>query len=297
MPSLSVVIVNYRTSGLLSGLLPRLPDSANVIVVDNYSSEEERRAIEQVCEGRASLIPLSENSGFAGGVNAGVVEAREGDWILLLNPDVDLEASDVDALVVAAERYDLDVSAPAILMSEEGTIWFYGGDVVTWSGVVRHRYWARDLDEVRVAGPLLCDFISGCVMLLGPRARNLLPMRADLFMYWEDVEFSLRARREGLRLGVVSDVVVSHEGGHSSGSGRSNLLQFYQARNRLLLGRTSEVLSTWGVLLTTPIWYVGRVLRIVRHCPAGTRAERVTALTRGVLAGLKGTARDDQGAG
>ena len=92
-PPLSVVIVNYRTSNLLSDLLPKLPASATVIVVDSYSSEEERGRIHQVCQGRAQLIPLAENPGFAGGVNAGVAEAPQGDWILLLNPDVDLEST------------------------------------------------------------------------------------------------------------------------------------------------------------------------------------------------------------
>ena len=75
-------------------------------------------------------------------------------------------------------------------------------------------------------------------MAISSRARaDLFPLRAELFMYWEDIELSFRARERGWRMGVAYDLVAVHDEGGSSavGRGRSALFHYFQSRNRLIV--------------------------------------------------------------
>ena len=114
-------------------------------------------------------------------------------------------------------------------------------------------------------------------------------MDGDYFLYWEDVDLSLRAQRHGARLVLVDDIVVVHEVGgtqQQQASGKSSLYYFYNCRNRLVLAAkllTLRQLVAW--ILTTP----PEVRRVITR-GAPSRRDRygraLLAALRGCLAGL-----------
>ncbi|HVA03583.1 MAG TPA: glycosyltransferase family 2 protein [Acidimicrobiales bacterium] len=84
-PNASVVVVSYRPGDWLAPCLASaVAQSAQVVVVDNGSDDEEASAIARSMH--AEVIRSSVNLGFAGGVDLGLHHAR-GEIIGLLNDD------------------------------------------------------------------------------------------------------------------------------------------------------------------------------------------------------------------
>jgi hypothetical protein len=232
---LRIVIVNYSTSHLIAELLPNLPSWASVTVVDNYSSDLERRRIRDV-KGFDELIELPTNGGFASGINAGALQRSADEWILLLNPDVIVGGDAISRLLEQAQQNEIDVSSPVICRKGTERVWFSGGKIDRERGVVYGDF--SGLVDRNATGIHPSEFICGCAMLLSPSAViSLLPMREDLFMYWEDADLSLRAQARGMKTGVVLDSIIQHDEGGSSrfGRGGSPVYHYYMARNRLLI--------------------------------------------------------------
>jgi len=84
---ISVVVVNWNGKPLLKDCLHSLRSQTfsdnEVIVVDNGSTDGSADWI-RLDSPEFKLVQLNENRGFAGGNNAGIMEAR-GEWIALLN--------------------------------------------------------------------------------------------------------------------------------------------------------------------------------------------------------------------
>lgn len=109
--------------------------------------------------------------------------------------------------------------------------------------------------------------------------------RPDLFMYWEDAEFSLRASAQGNRLGVVGSARVWHKvGGSQGGDGKSALYFYYMARNRLLVCRPDG--GRLGLLAVVGLRYTLRLLRSALR-ERDERWVKSMAVVRGSLAGLR----------
>jgi GT2 family glycosyltransferase len=119
MKSVRVVIVNYRTAGLVVDCLRSLRDEVAGlgdcrVVVDNASGDGSAEAIGRAIDSEgwgawAELTPLEHDGGFAAGNNAALVPllaskqwheggARPPDYVLLLNPDTVVRPGAVRAL-------------------------------------------------------------------------------------------------------------------------------------------------------------------------------------------------------
>src|SRR5215472_14478144 len=91
MPRVSVVVPNWNRSALLNKLLQDLASQdlapEEVIVVDNGSTDDSVSMAKAV---GATVIELRSNQGFTGAVNRGI-EVSRGEWIAILNNDIQLE--------------------------------------------------------------------------------------------------------------------------------------------------------------------------------------------------------------
>jgi GT2 family glycosyltransferase len=164
-------------------------------------------------------------------------------------------------------------------------VWFGGGRLSRWTGRVEHVGFGRPLDALP-PHPVPLDFVSGCVLALAPEARRAVGAWDErYFMYYEDVDYSVRARRAGVRLGLVREARAVHdEGGSSAGAGeRSPLYYRYQARNRLLFAALH--LARWRAVASTPYVLARSAATIVRHEPR--RVSKLAAAARGSLDGLR----------
>ena len=98
---------------------------------------------------------------------------------------------------------------------------FAGGKLELKRGFGRH-----------VEGAL--DYLTGaCICFSRSAWETVGPFDEDLFLYYEDVDWCLRARALGVPLSVANDARAAHSGGASSGGGQGETWAYYSTRNRL----------------------------------------------------------------
>lgn len=280
LPPMTVVIVNYECAAMVADLVNGLPEWVSAVIVDNSVDSEEAARLREIR--RTQIITASENRGFAAGVNLGAATVAPFSWLLLISPDVRIDCDALRRLWEGAIEAHLDISAPLITNSSTGTIWYAGGHIhKRTASPVREGHGQPITGHSADRRPHLTEFLPGCLMLLSPRAvRELLPMRDDLFMSFEDVDLCLKAREAGLRLGVVPDAI----GDHRQHPSKSNMFYRYRMRNRLVVAKSSPLLGTLTSLVYTPAVLINEVCHILRS--QQSRSAKIAAACLGALEGV-----------
>jgi hypothetical protein len=126
-------------------------------------------------------------------------------------------------------------------------------------------------------------YLNGAAMLVGRAFLEAVgPMREDYFLYCEEVEWFIRARRRGMRLGFARGARIRHAQGTTTGAGGDirqapRLPVYLNERNRLLLTRdcfrAGLVVSAVGALCVLCLRYGRRgAWRPLGFALAGWRA-------------------------
>jgi GT2 family glycosyltransferase len=232
---LSVIIVNWN--GLrylpecLAALWPQLPAAAEVVLVDNGSSDGSAAFVRERYPG-VRLVALRENLGFAGGADVGL-RAAHGTLLLLLNNDAFVEAGFVAALLEVMGRCPEVGAASAVLL------FAHRPEIVASAGIcVRCDGLALDL----WAGRAAADLPAGPQPIMGPSGGAALYRRALLedvglmepgfFNYLEDADLAWRALLRGWRSVVVPGARARHVYSATAGQGSPFKLRLL-ARNRV----------------------------------------------------------------
>lgn len=242
--ALAIVVVNYGSSALLERNLVdaarALPDAA-VYVVDNLSTSTEAGSVRALAE-REGWTPLlqTENLGFGIGVNRGVEAARRDGRtrFLLINPDATIDAASVRLLLDAVEGDTAVVAAP-VIEDGAGRVWSAGHVLDLDDGATHGRAWAQRNPDARVR-----RWLTGAALMINEAAWAATGgFDEDYFLYWEDVDFSLRVEDAGGGLVLVEQARAVHDEGGTQGIGdpdvhaKSPLYYYYNIRNRMLLAQ------------------------------------------------------------
>ena len=278
---LSVVIVSWNgrryLPECLDALLPQLPADAEVILVDNGSTDGTTAWL-RAAYPAVRLIGLPENLGFAGGVNAGLRAAR-GELLLLLNNDAFAEPGFIAALLDALERCPETGAASATLT------FAHRPDLVASAGIrVRRDGLALDL----WAGLQVAELPDAAQPIMGPSGGAALYRRALLedvglmepgyFNYLEDADLAWRALLRGWRSVVVPKARARHVYSATAGQG-SPFKQRLLGRNRvrtivrcvpgpLLRGCLPSILgydllaASYGLATRQPAMIAGRLVAL-----------------------------------
>ena len=232
MPSadLAVVIVNHNAGDFLPRCLESVVAASggmttDVVVVDNGSRDGSPGAV--AAHPRARLIENRANLGFAAGANVGI-RATEAPYVLLLNPDAEIIAGTMAALVkVAEERPDagavgalvrnpdrtIQPSARRVPRTVEAMMHAFVGPVAPdnrWTRAYTMAEWDRTSERE-------VEWISGSAMLLRRRALHEVGVFDEgYFMYVEDVDLCTRLRQAGWTVLFSPELEVVHEIGVSA---------------------------------------------------------------------------------
>jgi len=253
-----------------------------VVVVDNGSPSGDADRLSAEFGDRLHVIASGKNLGYGGGANLGLrwAQAQDAAYAWVLNNDTTVDPTCISRLVDAMEensRYGVlspQISAPVGPEAPDG-IWYAGGSVLLGRAEVRHSF--RRLEG---ASAVATGYVTGCAMFMRCAALSDTGLFWEpFFLYWEDVDLSLRMRRAGWKLGVVPTAHL-HHGIHASAA--SKTLEYYHFRNALIVVRTFGSRST---AVTAPLFLIGGVARrwgraLLRRRPAPVAA------TRGLLAGI-----------
>jgi GT2 family glycosyltransferase len=217
---LSVIVPTFDTAEMTlaccASVLAALPEDAEVIVVDDASRDD---TVQRIGETFPSIFVLRQpaNGGFAVSANAGVAASR-GEIVLLLNSDTRVERGTFDAFLRAFnEEAKLGV-AGAQLVDEKGALQWSAGPVPTllWlvvmvSGIAPL---LRPFRRKRVNAGGEVGWVSGAAMAFRRSVWDAAgPLREDFRFYAQDLDFCVRARRNGWNVRLLSHARVEHRHG------------------------------------------------------------------------------------
>ncbi|HRY82528.1 MAG TPA: glycosyltransferase family 2 protein [Candidatus Moranbacteria bacterium] len=210
-PKVFIIILNYNGKDFIKKTLASVfrinYPNFEVVFVDNNSVDGSFELIKREFS-KITLIKNSENLGFSAGNNIGIEYALErgADYILLLNYDTEVENNFLVSLVeMMEEDKKIGIASPLIFESDGLRIWFSGGKInwlkmksIQERNTLRENYFGS-------------DYISGCAMLIRAEVfRRIGLFDEKYFLYWEDADFSFRAKKEGYRLAVCLKSRILH---------------------------------------------------------------------------------------
>lgn len=232
--SAALLIVNYGSHELVAENVAKtaLPDDAMVIVVDNATTAVERHAMTALAlsHGWVLLAP-DTNLGFGGGMNLAADEAiaRGAETLVLLNPDAYIRDDGFMRLCesITARRA---LIAP-IVIRPDGSHFSSEMQIDLADGRIRRRVDGGDYADPAV-------WISGACFAISVELWQAIGgFDDDYFLYWEDVDLSVRAASAGARIAVDERIVAVHSAGgtqHGRSGGKSATYYRFNARNRLV---------------------------------------------------------------
>lgn len=285
-PSITVSIINYRTADMTLDCVRSVLEAleghrGEVVVVDNRSDDGSAETIEAWIAAQdprppVRLVRSVNNSGFSGGHNQGMA-AAPADHYLILNSDALLRPGFFDALLrVAGSDPKAGFIVPR-LEGEDGAVqvncFRFAGPVSEFVRGAMSGPITRLLRRREVALPIdppedRIEWASfACILLNGRMVQQIGPMDEGYFLYFEDAEYCLRARRAGWHIRRAPDAVAVHFRG---GSGPVKALArekkrapeyYYRSRSRFMAqahGRT-------GLMAANFAWYAGRGIAQLRR--------------------------------
>lgn len=225
--NLIAIVLNWNGGADLLAALDSL-EGIPTICVDNDSSDgSDRLAADRLPH--VELIRTGANLGFAAGNNVGIERALErgADWVLLMNNDAVAEPGLKDALEAAADaRPDAGMLA-CKLLNLDGSVQFQGAHFNSRLG-----YSPRPASSA--ATPSDTGRADGAGVAVSRQAIERAGLLDEaLFMYVEDVDWSLRIRNAGFAVVLVPDAVIRHKGSAASGGGPSTSSLYYDTRNTI----------------------------------------------------------------
>lgn len=256
-PLVSIIILQYNNSqdtiGCLNSVGKLTFSNYKIIVVDNASTPEHLNNIKTYFENQWTetktyeLILSGSNLGYSGGNNLGIKHALEKgtDYILVLNADTTIEKDALTKLVEVGESNPkIGILGPAI---DEGDKKVYGGKIAWLKTELKHNpgsasgYWLPTV-----------SYIIGAAMLIKKEVlekKGLLDKR--YFLYFEDADYCIRARKAGYELALVPNALVAHAISASTSQLGSALLLRYHFRNAHLFNLKN---GPWYIKLSLPFW-------------------------------------------
>lgn len=240
---LLVVLINYRTPELtLRALeaalreLDGIPESAVALVEnDSRDGSYERLASEIAARGWDKRVRLScspYNGGFSYGVNEGVRPSLESsdpaEYFYLLNSDATPEPGAIATLLEFLETHPEAGIAGSRVFGTDGRLHetafrFHNLVAEFVSGIEGIPGMARFIDPFMVAMPLptttqQVDWLAGASMMIRRAVFEQIGLFDErFFLYYEETDFCLRARRAGFLTFYLPESRVEHVGAASTG--------------------------------------------------------------------------------
>lgn len=223
MSDFAVLTVTHDSAGrlrrLLRSLERHLPAAPQVVVVDAASRDE---SVQVAREAGAEVVALNENLGFGAANNLGLERVRA-PVTVLLNPDIELCDAGVISLVELAARTGALV-APRLrgadgrvqdsahpLPGRASALWFAAfGPALPPALLRRAQPW-------RCARPAVVGWaIAAALAARTEVLASLGPFDAGAFLFFEDLDLCLRARKAGVPTVLDPRVTLFHAGAHAT---------------------------------------------------------------------------------
>ena len=195
------------------------------------------------------FIKNEKNLGFAKGNNVGlkIGEIINCNWAMLLNNDTEIECNSLTNLLkFKKENPEIKAITPEIRFHhQKDKIWNCGGEL-TYFGSRKYLFANQSKPKKSEKGYSIISFITGCALLFQYKLTG--PLSEDFFFGEEDYEFSLRLKKNHMKMACTHNSIIYHKVGSSikKTSGSIGTIYLYYI-NRLINTRNYYSNLRWTI--------------------------------------------------
>ena len=254
----AVIVVNWKKYDITSSCIESILNSTNsnfkIILVDNESDNKKVKNFKYRNE--IEIIQNKKNEGFSKANNIGIDYALKNnyDYTILINNDTIVEKNLIEVLLKTAQAKNFSVVQPLILKYSGKEIWNAGGRI--------NYFFGNFITRKKVGNSLnssheLTEWLTGCCCLFKTKIfKEIGKLDESFFAYYEDVDFSLRLKKHGYKIGFTSKTHIYHYESFSSISNNSKggklspYIHYLNIRNHILiLKKHSDLFNSFGTRL------------------------------------------------
>lgn len=283
---LLIVIVNYKSAPLTVNCLRTLESEVkalpgtHVTVVENDSRDDSLTQIQTAIDAEnwqdwVKLIASDYNGGYAYGNNMGIRPALESEnppqYVLLLNPDTRVHSGALQALLDFMEEHPQAGIAGSSFEDDNGNPWPYAFRFPTILSEVNEGFrigiitkllnrWIvpRTMEQDK---PQQIDWLPGASMMIRREVFEQVGLMDEgYFLYYEETDFCLQAKRQGWECWYVPESHVTHICGQSTGVTKINNPKKKRLPQYWFDSRRRYFLKNYGLLYTAiadAVWISG----------------------------------------
>lgn len=227
MKKTDVVMLHYGDIAVTQKCIQSLEENAksyrDIILINNDPEIDLTKSIKS--KAKRKVINAKKNFGFAAGVNLGIRKAldNKAEAVCLLNNDVVINTDFIKGLsTFLFSKSTVGIVGSIIEFTVDGkSMYDHGATINKQSGQSSHRNYPQKTSKK----PFPTDAITGCCMMIKKEVFDATGyFDEQFFMYYEDVDFCLRAKENGFNTYVVPTEVIHHELSKSIGRKSSRLV-------------------------------------------------------------------------
>jgi len=198
--NLSIIIVTYKSEMVIHDCIESIEKDVKIIVVENSDNSQFKEELENKYE-NVSCVLTSKNLGMGAGNNIGIKKAKT-DFVLILNPDVVLEESTINELIVASRKItNFAILAPISIDTNHPN----------YRLLKNKKTWTKDETLFKVKS------VDGFAMLFNKKKLDKVItdnyFDENFFMYLENDDLCERIRKINEDIFIVSNSKIKHLGG------------------------------------------------------------------------------------
>lgn len=239
---IGIALVYYHSWEDISRLLPTIPAEVGgkpvkIYLFDNSSRGRPNYKVANLCDVYATM---QDNIGYAAANNILLSMIKEDgcDYAFVLNPDTTLAKDTLDVLVANAKP---GIVQSPLILDEDGTISYGGGRVRhDNSGQIHVEHLLeREQKGAAPVAPYSVHVLNGCALFLPSALLDKIGyIPEDYFLYYEETDWCLSARKKGAKLIVEPRATITHHKRSKAGDFPSIHYTYYLLRNKFNFSRT-----------------------------------------------------------
>jgi N-acetylglucosaminyl-diphospho-decaprenol L-rhamnosyltransferase len=210
--NLSIVIVTFKSEMVIHNCIRSIEKDIKIIVVENSNNYQFKEELESTYA-NVSCVLTSKNLGMGSGNNIGIKKAKT-DFVLILNPDVILETSTINELILASQKI-INFAILAPISSD--------------TKYPNYRLLNNEKIKIEDSPSFKVKSVDGFAMLFNKRKLDIIIKKnyfdESFFMYLENDDLCKRIRDINEDIFIVTTSKIKHLGGKAVDSKYKNEIE------------------------------------------------------------------------
>lgn len=261
--------------------------SEHIIIDNNSDANEAKKLGESFPESK--IITLPYNGGVTAAYNAGVREALKNtqiDAIMLICNDIKISAESVRRMYAELKKKKHIGMVTPVLLNKDSSVISDGGCIMNYFLFMNPQHVGEKYKKDIFNNDIVTAVTGG--INLGSRAfyETVDPQDEKLFMYSDEIDVAIQAKRHGFSMRIVTDACAWHQHENAPNfTRRSYISDYLMARNKVYLAK--KYYGTWREIMVLLYILVKQIARIVIYTIERKDRKPCIYSLRGIHAALK----------